>query len=402
MGSPYWELVTMNRETAVVGTGQVGYQDELPYTYPELIGRAAQHAIDDADMGFEDIDAVVFSQAPEAFFGIAHPERWAVDYAGAAEIPSMRIHTGGTTGGSAAQVGAYHVASGRYDSVLVVGGEKVKENQAPQTVLNSIFDPLTERPFGLNTINTVAMQAVRYMEKYDLSREDLARVAVRSRRHGKDNPRAHLSGDVTVDEVLDAPILSWPLGMYDSCPSSSGSCAIVISDEDTVRDRSLDPAWITGMAANSGTYYIGDRMGNGTVDFAEAAYLEPAADRAYEQAGIDDPAANLDVAELYTPFTSFEYPMIEAAQLCDPGTAADADTSGWFGPDGKLPINPSGGPLCTNPIAVTALIRVAEAADQVRGTAADHQIPDAETAIATGVGGISQFYTAIVMANSLE
>jgi acetyl-CoA C-acetyltransferase len=391
----------MRRNTAVVGTGQVGYQDELPQTYPELIGDAAHRAIDDADLTFGDIDAVVFSQAPEAFFGIAHPERWAVDYAGAANVPSMRIHTGGTTGGSAAQVGAFHVASGRYDTVLVVGGEKVKENQAPQTVLNSIFDPLTERPFGLNTINTVAMQAVRYLEKYDLGREDLARVAVRSRRQGKDNPHAHLSGDLTIDEVLDSPILSYPLGMYDSCPSSSGSCAVVISDEDTVSNRSLNPAWITGMAANSGTYYIGDRMGNGEVDFAEAGYLEAAADRAYEQSGIEDPFESLDVAELYTPFTSFEYPMIEAVDLCGPGEAATIDSEGSFAPDGEVPINPSGGPLCSNPIAVTALIRVAEAADQVRGTARGRQISDVETALATGVGGISQFYTAMVMADSV-
>jgi acetyl-CoA C-acetyltransferase len=118
-----------------------------------------------------------------------------------------------------------HVASGRYDNVLVVGAENVNENRSPQTVLNSIFDPLTERTFELNTTNTVAMQAVRYMDYYDVTREDLAKVAVRSWEHAKDNPHAHLAGDVSVEGVLDATTLSWPLGMLDTCPSSSGRSA---------------------------------------------------------------------------------------------------------------------------------------------------------------------------------
>lgn len=390
----------MRRDPAIVGTGQYGYDDEIPENYGELLTHAARRAVADADMGLDDIDAVVFSQAPEAFFGVANPERWGVDFLGAADIPSMRIHTGGTTGGSAAQVGIQHVASGRYDTVLVVGAEKVKENQSPQTVLNSIFDPLTERTFGLNTINTVAMQAVRYMDKYGTTREDFARIARRSRRHASSNPHAHLRREVTVEDVLGAPTLSWPLGMYDTCPSSSGSCALVVTDGDTVRDRGLDPAWVAGIAATAGTYYIGDRMGNADVDFAESGYLTPVARRTYDQAGIDDPLSALDVAELYTPFTSFEYPMIEALDLCDPGTAQTADRDGRFDIDGALPVNPSGGALCTNPIAVTALIRVAEAADQVRDTANGIQVPDAETALATGVGGISQFYTAAILSAS--
>jgi acetyl-CoA C-acetyltransferase len=282
-----------------------------------------------------------------------------------------------------------------------VGAEKVKENKSPQTVLNRIFDPLTERTFGLNTINTVAMQAVRYMDKYDLTREDLAQVTVRSWKNAKSNPHHHIGGDLTVDDVIDAPTLSWPLGMYDTCPSSSGSCALVITNEQNVEETSQNPAWVTGLAASAGTYYIGDRMGNSDVDFAEAEYLEPAAQRAYKQANIDDPTAEFDVAELYTPFSSFEYPMIEALDLYPHGKAVEADADGEFELDGEIPINPSGGALCTNPIAVTALIRVAEAADQVRHTANGAQVRDADTAIATGVGGISQFYTATIVSGTL-
>jgi len=390
----------MRRNAAVVGTGQFGFEDQLSETHPELAGEAARRAIEDAGLDATDLDAVVFSQAPEAFFGIAHPGRWAIDQVGASEIPSMRIHTGGTTGGSAAQAGAYHVASGRYENVLVVGAEKVKENLSPQTVLNSIFDPLTERTFGLNTINTVAMQAIRYMERYDATREDLARVAVRSWKHAAGNPHAHLSGSISVEEVLEATTLSWPLGMLDTCPSSSGGSALVISSESEVQSRDMTPAWITGMGANSGTYFIGDRMANGQEEFADAGYLERAAAEAYSQAGIEDPVADLDVAELYTPFTSYEYSTIEALDFCELGEAPEKDREGWFVLDGRIPVNPSGGVLCTNPIAVTALVRVIEAADQIRGTATANQLDGVDTALATGVGGISQFYTAMTLADS--
>jgi acetyl-CoA C-acetyltransferase len=188
--------------------------------------------------------------------------------------------------------------------------------------------------------------------------------------------------------------------MLDTCPSSSGGSALLLSSESEVEDRDLEAAWITGLGANSGTYFIGDRMANGSEEFADAGYLESPAAAAFEQAGIEDPVADLDVAELYTPFTSYEYPTIEAIGLCEPGDGPHKDREGWFDLDGRIPVNPSGGALCTNPIAVTALVRVIEAADQVRGTAVSNQLDGVETALATGVGGISQFYTAMVLANS--
>lgn len=392
----------MRQAAGIVGVGQYGYTGAMEETYVELAEIAAKRALDDAGLGMDSIDAVVVSHAPEAFIGIAHPERWLADHIGAAGKPVMRIHTGGATGGSAAQAGYYHVASGRFDNVLVVGAEKIKENSSPQTVLNAIWDPITEKPFGLNAINMTSFQAVRYMDQYGATREDFATVAVRSRQNGSRNPHAHVSDHVTVADVLDAPMVCWPLGLIDSCPSSAGGCAVVVSNDATIEERDLTPAWFSGVGMRADSYFMGDKMGNsvemgGESDHANYDYLAEAADQAYAMAGITQPSEDFDVAELYAPFTPNELMIAEALGLCEQGEAVAANRDGRFDLDGRIPVNPSGGTLCANPIAVTALARVAEAALQVRGQAGDRQVSGVDTAVATGPGGSHQFHSIVTL-----
>lgn len=396
----------MTQKAGIVGVGQLGYTGQLDIPYVEIAETAARRALDDAGLGMEEIDAVVVSHAPEAFIGIAHPERLVADYIGATNRPAMRIHTGGATGGSAAQAGFYHVASSRFDNVLVVGAEKIKENHSPQTVLNAIWDPVTEKPFGLNAINMTSFQAIRYMDQYGATREDFAKVAVRSRENGARNPHAHVDEQVSVQDVLDALMISWPLGLVDSCPSSAGGCAVVVSSEESVEEHGMNPAWFTGIGFGTDSYYMGDRMGDSTdmgsadSDHANYDYLSEAVDRVYEQAGIADPVSTFDVAELYAPFTPNEFMISEALGLAEKGEAVAANREGRFDLDGEVPINPSGGTLCANPIAVTALARVAEAALQVRDEAGDRQVSNADDAVATGPGGSHQFHSVLTLSSN--
>lgn len=388
----------MTQQAAVTGVGQYGYAGGFNETYVELAETATSRALDDAGLGMDDIDAVVISHAPGAFIGVAHPERWVADYIGAKGKPTMRIHTGGSTGNTAAQGGFYHVASGEFDNVLVVGAEKIKENNSPQTVLNAIWDPVTEKPFGLNAINMTSFQAVRYMDQFGATREDFAEVAVRTRENGARNPHSHVDDPVTVEEVLDAPTVCWPLGLIDCCPSSAGGCAVVVSSDDSVEEHGLNPAWITGVGHRADSYFMGDRMGDSTdmgpaaSDHANYDYLAEAAEQAYEMAGIDDPREEFDVGELYAPFSSIEFPIVEALGLAEKGEGVAAHREGRFDLDGETAVNPSGGTLCANPIAVTALARVAEAALQIRGRAGERQVPNVEGAVATGPGGSHQFH----------
>lgn len=393
-------LETQERtRAAIIGVGETPYKTRIPEAnYAELAQQAAVEALAAADMTPDDIDAVVFSMAPTEFMGVTDADRWAVDAVGGRGKPFMRVHTGGATGGSAAQAGYMHVASGLYDTVLVVGADKVSETPDAQFILNQIWDPFFERDFALNTVTMAAIEASRHMMKYGTTQQQMAGVAVRSYANAGNNPRAHLKGDITVGDVIDSPSISWPLKRYDCCPRSSGAAAVVIASEQVVRERGVPAAWINGVGAVTNTVWMGDRMGpRAATDLGDWDELRMAAEPAYDQAGITNPVEQIDVAEIYAPFSINQIMGVEALGFCEPGEGGRLTEEGFFDLDGTVPINPSGGTLCTNPIAITALVRVCDAALQVLGTAESYQLPGVSTAVATGVGGSFQFQTCMVL-----
>ena len=139
---------------------------------------------------------------------------------------------------------------------------------------------------------------------------------------------------------------------------------------------------------------MGDKV---KADHADAFALAHSFKRAFVMAGIKDPAMEVHVAELYAPFSNTEFHAIEAAGLAKLGESPEKVRDGEFSLGGRIPVNPSGGVLCTNAIAVTAMVRVAEAALQVWGRAGEHQVPGAKIAIASGNGGDHQFFGTMVV-----
>jgi acetyl-CoA C-acetyltransferase len=383
----------------IIGIGQSEFKARRDdANYPELVREGVTLALRDAQRELSDLQAVVYSLAPDALLGIGNAERLGVDAVGARNKPFMRINTGGATGLSSVAVGHAHVASGACDLVLVAGGDKVGESGDSQTILNKIWDPIYERQLPLGTITMLAMSAVRAMEKYGMTEEDMARVTVKNRAHAARNPNAQLRKIVTVEDVLASRYIAWPIKLLDACPQSSGGCALVLASERYVRENHLDAVWITGVGHCSESYYIGDRMGNNfAADHADAHALRLAFERSYRMAGIDDPVGAVDVAELYAPFSNTEFHSIEAAGLAPLGQSMAMLREGDFHIGARTAVNPSGGTLCTNAIAVSAMVRVAEAALQVWGRAGDHQQPNAKIAIASGNGGDHQFFGTMVI-----
>lgn len=390
------------RPVAIVGSAQLPFRSRYPeQTYPELVYSAASAALKDARATRADIDAVVIPVAPDALLGVVHAERWAADAAGALGKPLLRVHTGGSTGLSAVQVGYDLVASGEADVVLVAGADRVGESGDAQSILNRIWDPIYERALPLNTITMLAMQAVRFMRKYGATEEDMARVSVKDHRAGLRNPNAHIRQEVTVAEVLTSRMIAWPIKLLDSCPTSSGGAALVLCAGDRADRHAERPAWIRGLGHCTETYWMGDRMGPfAEADHADSPALSAAVRAAYHMAGIgpDD----LQVAELYAPFSNIELHAIQDADLCAPGEVMRELAAGAFDHDGRVAVNPSGGVLCANAISVTALVRVIEAALQVRGLAGAHQVAGARHALATGIGGDHQYFGAMVVSADMR
>ena len=378
---------------AVIGTGQTAFRSRYDdKTYPELAQEAVVLALRDAGVTHEEVDAIVFSMAPTEFMGVHDCEKWAVDYVWARGKPFMRVHTGGATGGSAFQAACAHVSSGQYDTVLVVGADRITETPDAQFVLNLIWDYFYEHDFALNTVTMTALAAQRYMHKYGTTEEQFARVVVRARKNALNNPTAHLKGHITVEDGLNSARISWPFKLFDICPRSAGAAAVVITKESLARDRCSKPAFVTGTSGISNTVFMGDRMGPfAETDFADQAELVIAANKCYSMAGITNPIKQIQATELYDPFSTFQVPILESLGFCKRGTAQHLSDDGAFDMDGEIAINPSGGTLCTNPIGVTGLVRVADAARQIMGRAGDMQVKNARNVLATAAGGSTQF-----------
>lgn len=383
----------------IIGIGQSNFTARRnDASYPDLVREAVVLALGDAGLTLDDIETVVYSLSPDSMVGIGNAERIGVDAVGARNKRFLRINTGGATGISSVISAYYHIAAGVCDVALTAGADKVGECGDSQTVLNKIWDPTYERQLPLGTITMLAMSAVRYMHKYGMTEEDMAEVVVKNRMHASKNPHAHLHKQTTLDEVMASRLISWPIKLMDCCPQSSGGGAMVLASEKYIRERKLEAVWITGVGHCSETYYIGDRMGRGfAADHADAFALGRSFERAYAMAGVKDPQKQVDVAELYAPFSNTEFHSIEGAGLAAPGQSVAQLRQGRFSLGGEIPVNTSGGTLCTNAIAVTAMIRAAEIALQVWGRAGARQVPGAKLGIASGNGGDHQFFGTMVI-----
>ena len=389
----------------IAGFGQSNFvTTRTDVTFPELVKEGADLTLADAGISIDDVDAVVYPLAPDALIGVNNGERWVIDALGAAGKPFMRVNNGGATGMSAVLAAWTHIASGMFDVILVAGADRVSESGSAQSILNKMWDVGYERTVPLNTITMLALSAQRYMHLYGSDESDMARVTVKNRAHAALNPNAHLRTPTTVEEVLATRTLAWPIKLGDACPSSTGAAGVVLVSERYAKANGLKPAWIRGIGQNTETFWMGNRVGpKATGDHADADGLAAAFQIAYVQAGINNPRKQIDVAEVYAPFSSVELHVIEAAGLADKGKAPVALAEGKFalGSDGPI-VNPSGGTLCTNPIAVTGTIRVGEAANQVGGRAGAHQVPGARIAVVSAIGGDHQFYSTMVLSTDLE
>jgi acetyl-CoA C-acetyltransferase len=384
----------MTREAiGIVGVGQTPYRRSNPgLSAGELVKVAVDQALDDAGLDMGAIQAVFGGVAPDALCGVKDIDRMSISVPGR---PYIRINTGGATGSSAVQAAMTWIAAGRADTVLVVALERMGQASTAQSIFNTIFDPIYEKDFVLTTITMAALRASMLVKRHGFTEEHWARIASRNFTHAVDNPLVIGAKARTPEQVLASPILAWPIHRYEACPTTEGACAVVLSRASKV-GRSHPTAWIHGMAGSSDTYSMGERMNRPEGSLIEMVPLRLAARQAYKQAGITDPAKEVKVFELQAPFSIIEAMAYPALGLCD------VDQSRPFVDhvlDGGTPIefNPSGGAQAANPVSATALIRIAEAAQQVRGSAGPHQRDGVHRAVATGQGGATQFSTVCVL-----
>lgn len=369
---------------AVVGIGQSKQAKKRKVTIGAMVREAVDEAMADAELEFGDIDAIVLSKTPDLFDGVMNPELYLADAMGARGLPVTRVFTGGSVGGHAAIYGAHLVQAGLARRVLVVAYSKESEGDFTWALSRGL--PFSAQ-LGAGAGAHFAPVIREYIRRSEAPEHIGWQIAVNHRLNATRNPYAHIQlPDITVDQVRESRMLWDPIRFLESCPSSDGSCAVVITGEDDAHHTGRPPAWIHGMAWRTETGHFAGR------DEVNPEAGRQCAAEAYRQAGITDPVREIDTAELYIPYSWFEPIWLENVGLAEVGAGWKLVDSGSTAFGGALPINPSGGVLSGNPTGATGLLRFAEAAMQVRRTAGEHQVPDARRAIGHAMGGAAQFH----------
>ncbi|WP_413768399.1 thiolase domain-containing protein [Rhodococcus pyridinivorans] len=374
---------------AVLGTGQTHYVAKRhDVSMSGLVREAIDRAMEDAQVGWDDIDAVVIGKAPDLFEGVMMPELSMVDAIGATGKPMLRVHTAGSVGGSTANVAASLVQAGVHRRVLAVAWEKQSESNAMWALSTPV--PFT-MPVGAGAGGYFAPHVRSYIRRSGAPEHIGAMVAVKDRLNGAKNPYAHLKQpEITLEKVQASQMLWDPIRYDETCPSSDGACAVVLGDEDTAKaaeQAGRKVAWIhaTAMRTEPTTYAGRDQVNPEAGRIAAAAL--------WKQAGITDPLTEIDCAEIYVPFSWFEPMWLENLGFTPEGSGWKLTEAGETAIGGQLPINMSGGVLCSNPIGASGMIRFAEAAIQVMGKAGDHQVDGARKALGHAYGGGSQYFS---------
>jgi acetyl-CoA C-acetyltransferase len=373
---------------AVVGVGQTKHQATRgDVSMAGLVREAARRALDDAQMTWTDIDAVVIGKAPDFFEGVMMPELFLADALGCTGKPMFRVHTAGSVGGSTAIVASQLVQAGLHERVLTVAFEKQSESEAMWAL--SLPIPFTP-PLHAGAGGYFAPHIRSYIRRSKAPDHIGTLVALKDRQNGCKNPYAHLhETEISFESIQESMMLWDPIRYAETCPSSDGACALVLGSEKVADAAAADgrkPAWIQGTAMRSEPTLSAERD---TVLPLGGALC--AAD-VYKQAGITNPRKDIDCVEMYVPFSWFEPMWLENLGFAEPGEGWKMTESGATALDGDLPVNMSGGVLCTNPIGASGMLRFGEAAMQVRGQAGDHQIDGARRAVGHAYGGGSQFF----------
>jgi acetyl-CoA C-acetyltransferase len=369
---------------AVVGVGQTKYSSTRgDVSIAGLVREAALRALEDADVTWKDIDAVVIGKAPDMFEGVMMPELYLADALGAVGKPMFRVHTAGSVGGSTALAAASLVQAGLHERVLTVAFEKQSEADAMWALSRPIpFSPPTMAGAG----GYFAPLIRAYIRRSGAPDHVGMLVAVKDRENALKNPYAHLQlEDISFEKVAESPMLWDPIRYLETCPSSDGACAMVMTNE-AGGNRATNPAWIAATEMRSEPTMFAGR------DAVNPRAGQDCATDLYKQAGITNPRAEIDCAEIYVPFSWYEPMWMENLHITGDGEGWKMTDTGATRLDGDFPVNMSGGVLSSNPIGASGMIRFAEAALQVRGQAGEHQVDGARTALGHAYGGGSQFF----------
>jgi acetyl-CoA acetyltransferase len=352
--------------------------------------QAIRRALDDSGVRKQDIDG--FMTCGNAGFMID-------DLASMAEYLGIRhrwcegTHVGGSTPEVFVDHAADAIRAGRADTVLISYGSDQRSNK--HRMLSMAMNPALdgprgwEQPYGPSIISNYALMAQRHMYQYGTRIEQLAEIAVSTRMHAANNPSAMNRDPLTIDDVVNAPRMSDPLGRHDCCLVTDGGGALIMTTAERAKDLKQKPIWVLG-GATSSTHWNMIPMHDLTVTGAAVAGPE-----SLRRAGVtpDD----IDVIQLYDSFTITVMLLLEGLGFCKPGEGGPFVQSGALRPGGALPCNTDGGGLSSCHPGMRGIFLLIENVLQLRGQAGPRQVPNARLGVSCGSGGMASYISSIVL-----
>ncbi|MFA7416769.1 MAG: hypothetical protein WC048_20060 [Rhizobium sp.] len=370
------------RRVAIVGAGMTAFGEHFSLGIKELMPMALSEAIASVDKGFDrrDIQAAWLGEISSTDgFGAGI----LADSCGLLDIPVSRLENACSTGQDIIRNAIYAVSSGHVDVALALGAEKVRDTSTNATFwdwMGLTRDMAWDYPLGLLAPANFALHVSRYLHEAPATREHMAMIAVKNHHHGVNNPKAQLRFEVTVEQVLAAPIVAEPFGVLDCTPQSDGAAAVILVAEEFVDKYTDRPVWVRGFGLG-----IDRVMHQHKTDMTTFPCTRKAAKMAYSMAGIEP--KDIDVAEVHDCFTGVELISYE-----DLGFAARFEghklveaRDHYVG--GRIPINPSGGLKSKgHPPGATGVSQCFEIFQQLRGEA-HNQVDGAKIGMAQNIGG---------------
>ncbi|WP_313715323.1 thiolase C-terminal domain-containing protein [Arsenicicoccus bolidensis] len=370
------------RRVAIVGAGMTAFKEHFDRGIKDLVPMAVTEMAASVDKGLDraDIQAAWFGELTTTD---GFPSGILADSCDLLDIPVTRVENACATGNDAVRNATFAVASGAFDVALVVGADKVRESSSRSTFwewAKLTRDVAWDYPVGLVAPANFALHAARYLHESPATREHLAMVAVKNHKHAVPNPKAQLRYEITIEQVLKAPMVVAPFGLLDCTPQSDGAAALLLVAEDVV-DRYTDaPVWVRGVGLGL------DRvMHQHKADLTTFPATVKAAKAAYAMAGVgpDD----IDLAEVHDCFTAVELISYEDLGFTEQFGAAAYVASGATTVGGARPVNASGGLKAKgHPPGATGVAQCVELFEQLRGDASN-QVDGVRTALAHNIGG---------------
>ena len=365
-------------KVAIVGVGCCQFGENWDQSPSDMIVDAAYEAYADAgiDKPQERIDAV--------FTGALYTQKGPHECSDALKLwkPVTMVSNYCATGTDAFRCGVMSIAAGMYDTVLVVGYDKPKDRgvSGPSVMMNGVRD-LPQTPAGW-----FSLCASTYFKKYGAGREDLARIAVKNHHNGTLAPKSFLKREITIDDVLNARMISWPFGLYDCAAQTDGAAAGILTRADLARGYRDDPVLVKGVTVQAGP----NPQKDPTNDFLSWKPTGWAAEDVYRQVGISDPRAEIGVAQVHDCFSLTELLSYEDLGFCEKGAAKEHIAAGDFEIGGVLPVNTDGG-LKTfgHPTGATGVRMIYENTLQLQGRADKRQIAGVESKLHSGIGALT-------------